>query len=221
MSNRKEAEDFCLKYIGKLLPGGENVAIYKALFASMDDKAFKGFMDKLESGENHLSIIAPNFAKNSLSVERNLKIADELGHNFFQKLWMPAKGDNPKYLTPIPYLVVDLPLRRQSQLLDKKISIPENNNSVDDLTGQPVGKSKGSKLSYPEIQVMAAMGLDNSLVEMIKYRGGDSKAFNAMNRSIAQTGGASLKAIKPYADEVEAKRTLRTFLTCMHLRATL
>ena len=221
MSNRKAAESFCLEYIGKLLPGGENIAIYKSLFDSMDDKAFDDFMSKIESGENHLSIIAPNFSKNSLSVERNLKIADELGHNFFQKIWIPAKGSNPRYLTPIPYLIIDLPLRRQSQLLDEKISIPENNNSVDDLSGQPTGKSKGSKISYPEIQVMAAMRLDNSLVEMIKYRGGDSKAFNAMNRSIAQTGGASLKALAPFADEVESKRTLRTFLTCMHLRATL
>jgi hypothetical protein len=115
------------------------------------------------------------------------------------------------------------PLRRQAQLLVKKISIPEDNKSINDLTGQPssTGKSRGSKISYPETQIMAALNLDNSLIEMLKYRGGDQKGFIAMNKSISQTGGVSLDALSKLGTRVKSTDTLRTFLTCMHFEVDL
>lgn len=219
--NRQAAQDFILKYIDKLLPDGKNKAIYEQMFSEMTDEQFDSFMQALQSGETTLSLIAPNFQKTTLNLERNLKIANELKHEFFQRIWMPAKDGAPKYLTPIPYLVVDLPLRRQAQLLVKKISIPENNNTVDDFTGQPTGKSKGSKISYPEIQILAAMGLEDTIVELLKYRGGDVKGFDAMNNSISKTGGVSLKAIEPLSSGVESTKTLKAILTAMHLSNTL
>jgi hypothetical protein len=106
-------------------------------------------------------------------------------------------------------------------LLEKKISIPAHNNTVDDLTGQPTGPSKGAKISYPETQVFASMGLYNTLSELMKFRGGDLAGFDAMNKSISQTGSVSLKAIEPYASGVESTKTLKVFLTGMHLKSTL
>lgn len=221
MSNRKSAEAFIVKYIEKLMPGSENTTIYKNMFKNMSDTQFDEFMMKLKSGSNKLAIIAPNFGKQKLNVSRNLEIAEELGHNFFQKIWVGAFGTRPRYLTPIPYMVVDLPLRRQAQLLIKKISIPEDNKTVDTLTGQPTGSSKGSKISYPEIQVLAAMGLDQSLLELLKFRGGDTKGFIAMNKMISLRGGVSLNAIERFAGGVESTKTLKAFLTAMHLSNTL
>jgi hypothetical protein len=221
MSNRAAAESLILKYIDEIAPGGENVKLYTDLFASMDDTLFEQFMIDLDTGKKRLAVISPNFSKNGLNTERNLKIAKELGHNFFQRVWMPAKNGLPAYLTPIPYLVVDLPLRRQAQLLEKKISIPEDNNSIDNFTGQPTGKSKGSKISYPELQVLAAMGLSDSVTEMIKYRGGDEKGFNAMNTTISRTGGVSLKAIEPFSGNVKSTDTLKAMLNGMHIQNTL
>ncbi len=220
-TNRKAAEGVILEYIEKLMPGSNNTQIYKDLFASMNDKAFDGFMKKLEEGSIRLAIIAPNFGEQQLSVERNLNLADELGHKFFERLWIDDGNDVPPYLSHHPYLVVDLPLRRQGQLLVKKISIPEDNKSVDDFTGQPTGKSKGSKVSYPEIQVMAAQQLDNNLTEMLKYRGGDVKGFNAMNQAISKTGGVSLAALSTLNTTVKSTETLSTLLTSMHLSNTL
>lgn len=217
MSNRKQAEQFIIEMIEKVCPGGENAKIYIDLFASMDDKAFDLFMRKIEEGNAKLAVIAPNFSTAKLNVGRNLKLAKELGHNFFERLWIEGDGDTPTYLTPIPYMVVDIPLRRQAQLLIKKISIPENNKTVDDFTGQPTGASKGSKISYPETQVLAAMGLDNCLTEMLKYRGGDTGGFLAMNKMISRSGGVSLKSIEPFSTGVESTRTLKTYLTAMHL----
>lgn len=219
--NRQKAQALCLEYIEKILPGGGNRKIYEDLFASMSDEAFAEFIDKLKTGKARLAIIAPNMASSKLSVERNLALAKELGHEFFQRIWMDGKAGAPKYLSAVPYLVVDLPLRRQAQLLVKKISIPEDNRSVDNLTGQPTGASKGSKISYPEIQILAALGLDDTITELIKYRGGDQKGFIAMNDSIARTGGVSQKALEPLNTKVKVTQTLSTYLTAMHLHSTL
>lgn len=221
MANRKAAQAFIIEYIGKLMPDSPNTKIYSDMFSKMTDSEFDVFMTNLKEGKSNLAIIAPNFGKQKLKVERNLQIAKELGHNFFQRIWIDGSGQRPKYLTPIPYMVVDLPLRRQAQLLIKKISIPEDNKTVDGLTGQPTGSSKGSKISYPEIQVLAAMGLDDSLLELLKFRGGDTKGFIAMNKMISLRGGVSLRAIERFAGGVESTKTLKAFLTSMHLSNTL
>lgn len=218
---RAPAQEHILKYVDRIDPSGHNRTLYEAKFAAMDDVAFERFIDNLEAGHERLALVAPNFSEVKLDVERNFGIADELGHNFFQRVWMPSVNGVPKYLTPIPYLVVDLPVRRQAQLLEKKISIPQDNNTVDDFTGQVTGASKGSKISYPEVQVLMAMGLEESATEMLKVRGGDEGAFNAMNTMISRSGGVSQKAIQPYATGVQSKAALHTLLTCMMLSDTL
>lgn len=221
MANRKAAEAFILKYIEKLMPGSPNTQLYKDRFAAMSDKEFDQFMKGLEDGSGQLTMIAPNLSDNKLNVQNNLNIAKELGHEFFERIWMKDGPNSPAYLTPQKYLIVDLPLKRQAQLLVKKISIPEDNKSIDDLTGQPTGKSKGSKISYPEIQVLSALGLDQSLTELLKYRGGDVKGFDAMNKFISQQGGVSMQSVEPYSGGVVSTATLKTFLTGMHLQTTI
>jgi len=220
--NRKKTEDFILSNIEKMLPGSPNGDLYRAFFKRMSDDEFDQFMKKLESGEINLPITAPNFANYKLSVERNIEIAKDLGHDFFERLWISATDDCPKYLTPIKYLVVDLPTRRASQSLVKKISVQETDKTVDMLSGQPTGDSrKGAKISFPELQVLAAMGLDNTVVELMKYRGGDIKGRNAMNAMIDRHGSANMKVLSNYASGVESVKTLKTFLTCAHLKNTL
>ena len=221
MKNREETQKFIIDNIEALMPSSDNKKIYEDLFSKMSDEEFDVFMKGIESGEKKLAIIAPNFGKQRLSVERNLALAKKLGHNFFERIWIEGTGDVPTYLTPIPYMVVDIPLRRQAQLLVKKISIPEDNKTVDNLSGQPTGASKGSKISYPELQVLAAMKLDSCTTEMLKYRGGDMGGFVAMNKMISRNGGVSLKSIEQYATGVESTRTLKSFLTSMHLENTL
>jgi hypothetical protein len=218
---RQAAEAFVLKYIEKLMPGSDNTQLYRDLFGSMDDEQFDQFIQALEKEETTLAVIAPNFGKVKLTVENNLALAQELGHNFFERLWIKPDDNSPAFLTPKEYLVMDLPLRRQAQVLVKKISIPEDNQSVDDLTGQPSGKSEAAKISYPETQVLAALNLDPVLNELLKYRGGDTQGFNAMNDSFARTGGASQEAIKHLAGGVKSTQTLHTILLAMHLSNTL
>lgn len=217
-ANRGKTEAFILKWIGEMIPGPENQNIYKRLFASMSDKDFDLYMKDLESGKRTLAIYSPNLSKTSLKLERNLAIAKKLGHNFFERIWIGAKGNTPAYLTPIPYMVIDLPLRRASQMLIKKLAVADNNKSIDNLTGQLSSATKGCKVSLPELQVLSAMGCDSILTELIKYRGGDAKGLAAMNSMISRYGTANLKTLSGYSGGVESVRTFRTFLTAMHLK---
>lgn len=217
MSNRKAATDEVVKWMDKLLPGSENGRLYRQRLERLSDEEFDRYMNDLQSGAQVISLIAPNLSEQKLSIERNLEIAKELGHELFQRLWLTDAKTGTTYLTPVKYLVVDLPVRRQQQLLIKKISIPEDNRHVDELTGQPTGPSKGSKLSFPELQVLYAQGLDKSIEELIKFRGGDLKAFQASTRQIVETGGASQEAIKRLPTKVKSTETVATLLKAMHL----
>lgn len=221
IKNRKKTEEFILKYIAKLTPGTNNADTYKKMFASMSDKDFDKFMNDLKSGELDLSIIMSNFNDRGITVKNNLNIAKELGHNFFEKLWIEGTGDDPTYLTPVKYLVVDLPFKRAAQMLVKKMSIPETSKVVDYLTGQPTGISKGARISYPEVQLCASMGLTDTMVELMKYRGGDEQGRLAMNRMINSLGEARQDVLEKFSSGVKSTRLLSILLKGMHLNNTL
>jgi hypothetical protein len=219
--NRKETEDFIISHINAILGDNSNEHVYKEMFQNMSDKDFDKYIDDLESGNKYLVVIVPNMGKTKLSVERNLQLAKKLGVQFFQRIWFTQEGTQEKYLSPIPYMVLDLPIRRQSQLLDKKMSIPEDQNSVDIFTNQPAGKSKGGKVAYTELQVLTALGLDNCIIELIKMRGGDEGGYRAMSKSLKEKGSVDLNVLKQYSTGVQSTRTLKTFLTGAHLQNTL
>lgn len=220
--NRKAAEAVILKRIEQMHPGGPSTEIYRKMFAKMDDQAFDGFMTTIKQRQGRLVLYAPNMSKNPLTIENALAVAKDMKHDFYQRIWInPNDGKTPAFLTNKTYLVLDLPYRRQAQLLDKKMRVPKHNRSIDELTGQAAGDSKGSKLSSPEIQVLAALNLPNMITEQIKIRGGDVKAFDASNNMVDKTGGFSMAAIEHLAGGVESTRTLSTFLSAMHLSNTL
>lgn len=217
MSNRKAATEFIASYLEKILPGGGNGELITNQLNSLTDEAFDKYMSSLESGEEVIPLVAPILSENKINTQRNIEIAKELGHEFFQRIWWYDEQTKMTFLTNEKYLVIDLPLRRQIQTLQKKISIPDDNKHVDELTGQPSGVSDVAKISFPEMLCLHAQGIDRAIEELIKYRGGDEKGFNAMNRSIINTGGVSLDAISTYAGKVKSTDTVATYLKAMHL----
>lgn len=220
--NRKAAEKELLACIEAILPGSPNTQIYRDIFKGMPDNEFDRWIVELENGTRQLSIIAPEMVQPTLSVERNLDLAEEWGHKFYERIWMDPQNGSPAYLSNDSYLVIDLPMKRQAQFLIKKISIPEDNRSIDTFTGQPTGKSKGSKISWPELQILAALGgFDETISEFFKFRGGDLQGFNAMNDMIYRTGGVSLNAVGTLGTKVKAVQSLSTLLTSSHLTNTL
>lgn len=219
--NREKAIQDFLNNIDSLAPGNPNVEIYRKYFASLSNDQFEELMQKLKSGELVLSYVSPNFSNYRLDVERNLDIGKNLGHSFFQRIWRPSENGLPEYLTPESYLVLSVPVRRASQMLVNKTKLPDNTRIIDQLSYQPTGPSKGAKISYIETALLSSIGVEDALVEVLKYRGGDKGGYQAMNSMIGRYGTARLEVLQNYSTGVESLKTLRSFLTAMHLRSTL
>ena len=221
-SKRKEVEQLILDYIKKIVTGEENVNLYKDLFKSMSDKQFDEFMVKLKNKEINLSIIVPNGnSKIKISLENNYKIAKQMGFSFFQQLTFGPDGNLPGYKTPNKHMVIKMPVKRAAQLLSKKISIPKDNKSIDNLTGQVSNDSRSSKISNPELQVLLGMGLEKSLKELMKYRGGDQGAQRAMTGLLYRDGVVSQNELEKYSTGVTSTKTLKSYLQAMHIKSTL
>lgn len=221
MSNRKAAEKFILEFCESIEPTGYNVEQYKKAFAMLSDKEFEQYMKDIRDGTKFLVLFKPLYEAKGITVENNLKVAEKYGLKFFEKLIYANNEDCNDFKTPIEYLIVDLPYRRQSQTLAKKVSIPDHNKVINELTYQPTGDSKGAKISYPELQVLIGMGLENTISELIRFRGGDRNGFNAYNAMFLRYGNANLKTLENYSTGVESTKTLRIYLTAMHLSNTI
>lgn len=221
MSKRKRVEELILSTIKELVTGNENVNLYKELFASMNDKEFHSFMLDIKSGKKTLCVIIPNGSNIKVDINNNIKIAKKLGFNFFQKLVMSGHDELPDNVTPNEYLIIKLPIKRAAQLLSKKISVPDDDKSVDTLTGQVTGKSRSSKLTLPEVQILAGLGLKNSIQEMMTLRGGDQGANNAFNLHLYKQGMATQAQSLQYSTGVTSTKTLNSYFNAMHIRTTL
>lgn len=219
---RKAVEDFIIKYIGKIVTGDQNVNLYREMFKRMNDKDFDQFMMDLRDGKKHLTIIIPNGMKEiKTDLQNNMKIAKELGFEFYQRLQITGSKTMPDYITPNKYLVVKLPVKRASQLLSKKISIPKDNKSRDLLTGQVTGASRAAKLTNPEVQILLGLGLESSIKELMKFRGGDLGAGTALNNDLMRYGRGSQANSANMSTGVVSTKTLKQFFQAMHIRSTL
>ncbi len=221
MGNRKLAEKMILDFCKQVEPTGYNVKVFQEIFKDMSDKDFDRFMKGLKDKTMFLPLFKPLNEAEGLTIESVLKTAEKYKLEFFEKLIFTNKETGFSYKTPIDYLVVDMPYRRQSQTLIKKISVPDNNNTIDELTYQPTGESKGAKISYPELQVLIGMGLDNSLNELMRFRGGDRNGFSAYNAMFLRYGSANLKTLNNFSSGVESTKTLKVYLSALHLSNTI
>lgn len=221
---RQTATEFIAKYFKKLLPGAEQDRFIREALDAMDEKTFKAYMEDLASGQEILPLTVPNLEKEvgrKLSIERNLAVGKELGHDFFVHLRLTDQDTGKVYTTPEKYLVGLIPVRRQRQLQRKKITIPEGTRHVDELSGQVTGPSKGAKISLPELQILYSQDLNDPLIELIKYRGGDVQGQRMLYESLMETGHASLKAIGRFPTKVKSTQTLGVILHAMMLKNTL
>lgn len=219
--SRKEVTEYILKGLNAILPGTPDVPRYRAFLEGMTNAEFTEYMKALGTGEKFLTITAPNASPLKLDLERNLALGEKLGVNFHQHLWVEATDERPAYRTVPEYLVVKLPVRIAAQRLQKKMSIPKTQRNINALTGQPTGESKGASISYPELRVCAAMGMEKTMVEMMKFRGGDARGGAAYNASLMRTGHVNLDTMEHFASGVESTATLKTFLTAAMLKNTL
>lgn len=214
--NRKKAEAFIFEFLNDIDKSGYNTEQYKEIFKKMSDKDFHEYMVGMRDGEKTLVLFTPLLKSKDITTENNLKVAKKYNIPMFEQLKITGSKE-PDHITSQKFLLLDLPIRRQSQNLVKKISVPDDNRVVDQITGQPTGDSKGSSLSQPELGVLNSMGLHQSIEEMFRFRGGDKGGFRAYNASLEQLGSVSLKAISPFITGVESTKAVKNYLKAAHL----
>ena len=113
---------------------------------------------------------------------------------------------------------MDLHIRRQAQTLDTKISVASDDNQIDELTDQVTGDSKGSSISYPEVQMLDAQGLHHTLNELLAVRGGNLEAWRMMKNGLIKYGSFSQEELKHLDSRAKVNETFAKILEGMHIR---
>lgn len=214
---RQKTQEYVISRISEIIPGSKNKAIYEDFFSRLSDDQFDKLMARMEEDGECFPFYNPNFAKTRIDLEHVFKLLEKEGGKATEKVWVTSPSTGVRHLTPLAYPILYTSIRIQQQKLPKKMSVPKDNNHVDDLTNQPTTESKGSSLSYPEIQILYAMGLDVSMEELIKARGGDEVTFRNYNNEIINTGSVMMSAISSGQTKVKSTKTVSTILKAMHL----
>lgn len=214
---RQKCQKEIMKFLKELDSSGMNCEKYEKIFEEMSDGDFDDYMKGVADETKAFIIFAPIYKSNAITTENNIKLAEKYNLPLFERIEVTNHPNMPDYTSFQDFLLMDLPIKRQAQNIVTKCSIPENNRTIDYLTYQPTGESKGSKFSLPELNSLIAMGLHNSVEELSRYRGGDRGGFRAYNASINQLGSVRLSAISPYLTGVESTKAIRGILMGMHL----
>ena len=196
---RKKAEADILAIISDVDKSGKNTELLKKAFKEMSDNAF---VKMLEDG---VPIYAPVGGPTKIDYKRNIKIAKKLGLALEQRLWITNPKTGLTQRTRYPHVILKLPYRRQTQMIDKKLSVAKHDKIRDKLTGQVTGPSKASGVSFPEAYVMFSSGYDISLEEFLHARGGNEKLQRAYYQSIRDTGVGRIRL--PGVENTAAKST--------------
>lgn len=214
--NREKAKSGLIANMKRWDASGINAKFYEDLFKDMDDAAFDNFMDKMISGRVPLSGTIPNYSDVEVAVRHNVKIASEMGHEMYQRIWVKDPWTGQLFLSPRKHLVYETNVCRQCQTLDHKISVPKDNTQIDERTGQPTGDSKSAGFSGPEFMMLKSRGLNKTIIELIKFRGGDLQSMRYVDDMIIKSGNGSMAATPGQAERMpKSVQTMSALLNGM------
>lgn len=193
-----------VKGLSELDPGNKSIPIIAESIRKMTNEQFDQYIEALRNGVSEtpdidkpreiIPIVIPNMEKSKITMERNLDLAKKWGHEFYERVWMTDPLSGTTYLTNVPYAILELPIARQAQTLEKGLSVTGDNMKLDARTNQISSShhNKGSSFSGPELQTILSQGRMETAVELMKFRGGDIDAYNAMTQSIIETGSFNM-----------------------------
>ena len=200
---RKQIEKMIYDVVNTIDPpregqtAGDTCRGWRRTLSGMHDKPFTEVIEHLRKKECQLDVVMPNMKKTP-KIPNLLKAAQMVGLKTSHRLWLPDRTrPGKKFLTNEKYLVLEIPIRRAQQEWDKKLQVPERDNHVDALTGQVILGDKACHLSAPEIQSLSARGLEKTLQELVRVRGGDVVAYGDFNRQLQEAGEARLDSLDP------------------------
>ena len=190
---------------------------YRKYLSAMSTEEFHAFMLMLKNGEDVLYVNIPNLKDHGVSLDNNLKVAEKLGVQFYQRLKIIDPTTGKRFLTPRKYAVIHLPVRRQIQTIKSGISVPVDDKHIDTMTGQVTGVSRSAKLTLPENYVLYSIGLEKSIAELVKVRGGDTDAQLVAYDRIHKTGSFTLTEMLQLPSRAVSSVTFNNFLKTMHI----
>jgi hypothetical protein len=194
MNKKREAvQELLLKYLKMIEPEGKNVKFYTEKWSKMSDKDFDTWMHNLKDHKTVFQIQAPTFATN-IQMPNLLKAVKALDIKLFHrlKLWDPV--NETYFMTELEYMVLKLPTRRMIQFVDHKLSVAESDERTNTLTGQVMKPDQANCINATEVQALYARGLKNTILELIKYRGGDIHAFADYKYNLESQGSVSISS---------------------------
>lgn len=213
MASRKEMEEELFTFIEEI-SDKSNSDRYRKVFKEMNDSEFNIFVDRVEAGKINLAVVQPTGIKNTVTVEKTLAVAEKYGIKLLDKVVF--KDDAP-YIPNLEMSILRLPDKRTVQTLASKIGVPEDSKTIDTITGQVTGKSSSSKITLPEAQLLDSLGLKDSLIELMKIRGGDQGALRTYNAMLENQGSANQEIINRFGTGVVSGKVLEAMFNSMLL----
>lgn len=204
--NRKRAEEFLLKVVKDADPSLTTFKMVKEQIAKMDDKRFHEYMLAIKEEREYIPILMPNNTKHGITIEGALDLCDKYGIEIFQRFWYRHPVTKVKVLSNFKVPFVHMPVRRQIETLFNKISTADDSGTTDTLTGQ--GVRDASATTQPESLVAIEKGLEDTLVEKLKYRGGDVEGGRLFDKELIETGRVSTTQL--YEQNQTTTRSVQT-----------
>ena len=214
-SKKQRIIDYVVSCLNLIDPTGDNGRRFSDFVSPMDDKEFAQYIQNLKDRKCHIDIIAPNMKK-PLQLNNVFAAAHKINCKLFQRVWFYDMTTGKEFLSTEELPVFRLTVRRQEQMLDEKLSVPDKASKIDALTGQVTGDDKAGGFSMPEIQIMYSKGFKNILKEFIKIRGGDVHAFGEFERQLEETGDGSMDQIR-IQSRARSGAVLSAWLEALHL----
>ena len=218
MSSVKDALNELYGYFQRLTPtadgtDNDNVKYLKAFFKGKSDAEVKRFAAELRDTGGVIPFTTPNGDdKNDPKMEDILSVGVDVGYKAKQRVWY-IKPDGTAYLSPTERLIGVMYFRRQNQTAGHSAGYADAGNTINTLTGQVTGRSKVTRFSFPEINLVAQYPhMDPVLRELLEFRGGNPKARRVMKHLLATTGTADHNTISAYSDGARINQTLKAFM---------
>lgn len=198
---RKQIEALVDSTLRLMDPTGINAQKYRNMFQVMSDDEFADWITRFLADEKsnfRLDIEEFGDGSRTLKFENVEKAADHLGIKLFEYVYMPHVSSNPNrpIRTKQPVLVGYLNIKRPQQLVTKKTGMAYSDMNRDELTGAAKGESKGGTQTGIENELLAGVGGDIILSELIGARGDNVTEYDNMISSISERGSVKLADIK-------------------------
>lgn len=181
----KNIKNEIINYIEKMLSdiSPETVSIYKGKFMNMTDKQIIDFFKN-----NDLRLFTSDEEMNQKKIDTLVK---RTGYIAEEKIRYPEKNNAVSNRNMI---VLPIQIRRLQQ-----ISSTESNSSLDttirDKVNQATRESRTSKLTDTEVAIMASVGLDSTLSELLSPRSDNQMSKTKMNELIREKGTFKLEEL--------------------------